>query len=166
MERLWSPWRSEYIETLRSPDEECVFCDIANRENEDEKVFVVQRRKFNYVVMNIYPYNNGHMLVVPYDHVDNITQLEDEVLNESMFLLKSLTTVLAGIFKPQGFNLGLNLGEAAGAGIHEHLHFHIVPRWKGDSNFMPVLGKTKVISTDLKLGYEKIREQINRLFPV
>ncbi|MCP4727773.1 MAG: HIT domain-containing protein [bacterium] len=166
MERLWSPWRSEYIETLRSPDEKCVFCDIAKRENEDDKVFVVQRRKHNYIVMNIYPYNNGHMLVVPYEHVDNITKLSTEVLNESMFLLKSLTTVLTNIFKPQGFNLGLNLGEAAGAGIHEHLHFHIVPRWMGDSNFMPVLGKTKVISTDLKNGFEKIRDEINRLYPI
>lgn len=163
MKQMWSPWRSKYVETLKETKQKCQFCSI-NKRHEDEKTFVVTRKEHNYIVLNIYPYNGGHLLIVPYDHVDDTTLLPEEVLHESMRLIQSSITVLRTAFSADGFNVGLNLGSAAGAGIADHVHFHVVPRWKGDTNFMPVLGEVKVISQDLKKTFEKIKSGFETLF--
>jgi len=153
---MWSPWRSVYVESLHINDGSCQFCSISNS-NDDDKTFVVHRAQYNFIVMNIYPYNNGHMLIVPYEHIAEITDLDSDSLHEAADLIKLSTEILGRIFKPHGFNAGLNQGEAAGAGIASHIHFHILPRWNGDTNFMPVLGETKILSSDLKEGYEKLK---------
>jgi len=161
MKRLWSPWRSQYVESLQEKDG-CEFCRIVEK-NDDESTFILLRKEYNYVVMNIYPYNSGHLLIVPFEHVDDITVLPMEALNEAMELINLSIKSLRNLFSPKGFNIGLNLGVAAGAGIYEHVHFHVVPRWSGDTNFMPVLGKTKLISQDLKISYKKIKPEMERL---
>lgn len=158
MKKMWSPWRSVYVESLHVSDGKCQFCSI-NNSKDDDKTFVVYRAKFNFIVMNIYPYNNGHLLIVPYEHVAKLEDIPNETLHESVELIKHSTIVLGKVFKPHGFNAGLNQGEAAGAGIASHIHFHVVPRWNGDTNFMPVLGETKVLSSDLKDGYDKIKKE-------
>ena len=162
MQRLWSPWRSKYVESLQQPKDGCEFCRV-NKLDDDENSFVVLRKKYNYIVMNIYPYNSGHLLVVPYEHVDDITVLSDETLAETMKLIQYCLKVLKNVFSAEGFNVGLNIGSVAGAGISEHVHFHVVPRWKGDTNFLPVLGKTKVISQDLKSSYKKIQTEFKKI---
>ena len=163
MKQMWSPWRSSYVETLKHTDKKCVFCEI-DKLNQDEKTFVIARQEFNYVVLNIFPYNNGHLLVVPYEHVDDTTILSEDVLNEAMRLIQYSIKALRNVFSADGFNVGMNLGSAAGAGIAEHIHFHIVPRWKGDTNFMPVLSGNKVISQDLKTTFDKIKPEFEKFF--
>lgn len=161
MERLWSPWRSQYVESLREKSG-CEFCRIAEAEN-DKDVFILLRKKYNYAVMNIYPYNSGHLLIAPYQHVDDITVLPEETLFEAAQMINLSIRTLRNLYKPNGFNVGLNLGSAGGAGIEDHVHYHIVPRWSGDTNFMPVLGQVKLISQDLKIGYEKIKAEMLKL---
>lgn len=160
---MWSPWRSNYVETLKQKDKKCVFCEINDLKN-DEKTYIVTRNEFNYVVLNIFPYNNGHLLVVPYEHIDDTTDLSNDVLNEAMQLIQYSIKALRNAFSADGFNIGMNLGSAAGAGIAEHVHFHIVPRWKGDTNFMPVLSDNKVISQDLKTTFNKIKPEFDKFF--
>jgi len=163
MKQMWSPWRSNYVETLKHKDKKCVFCEI-NEKSNDEKTFVIARREFNYVVLNIFPYNNGHLLVVPYEHIDDTTDLSTEALNETMKLIQYSIKALRNALSADGFNIGMNLGSAAGAGIANHVHFHIVPRWKGDTNFMPVLSDNKVISQDLKTTFDKIKPEFEKFF--
>jgi len=160
---MWSPWRSKYVESLHISKKGCEFCNIMNAEKDDD-TFVVYRGDYNFIVMNIYPYNNGHVLIVPYAHKEKLNDLNQETLYESIDLIKSSTDVLTKVFHPHGFNVGINIGEAAGAGIAEHIHYHVVPRWDGDTNFMPVLGETKLLSSDLKMGYEKIKSEFIKLF--
>jgi len=164
MKQLWSPWRSRYIETLQHPKGGCECCRI-DKINQDDKTFIVSRHKYNYVVMNLYPYNSGHLLIVPYEHVDDTTLLPPETLNEMMQLIQYSMKALKSAFSPAGFNVGLNIGAAAGAGITDHVHFHVVPRWKGDTNFLPVLGDTKLISQDLKESYEKVKSEFQKIIP-
>ncbi|MFC1733874.1 HIT domain-containing protein [candidate division KSB1 bacterium] len=161
MERLWSPWRSQYVESLQNK-QQCEFCRILEK-NDDESTFILLRKNHNFVVMNIYPYNSGHLLIVPYEHVDDITVLPIEVVYEAADLINLSIKALRNLWSPKGMNVGLNLGAAAGAGIHEHVHYHVVPRWTGDTNFMPVIGKTKIISQDLRIGYEHIKAEFHRM---
>ena len=152
MEKLWSPWRSQYIDSFKSDEKtsECIFCESAGKDVEDLDNLVVRKSKLTYTLLNLYPYNNGHLMVVPYRHIGELSDLlndeTSEIMNELIMAQKALSETL----KPQGFNIGANLGRSSGAGIADHLHFHIVPRWTGDTNFMPVLGEVKVISQDLK----------------
>jgi len=164
MERLWSPWRTQYVESLRDK-KTCEFCRIIE-ENDDEANLILIKKEFNYIVMNLYPYNSGHLLVVPYQHVNDITILEADVINEAAQLINLSIKALRNLYSPAGFNVGLNLGAVAGAGIYDHVHYHVVPRWTGDTNFMPVIGKTKIISQDLKIGYEKIKAEMLKLLTV
>ena len=163
MKQLWSPWRMQYVATLKNAKKKCEFCTIKQNPNGKEN-FVLINDRYNFVVMNIYPYNTGHLLIVPYEHTQDITTLSDEILNESMTLVRSSIKVLKQVYKPDGFNVGLNIGSAAGAGITDHIHFHVVPRWKGDTNFLPVLGETKVISQDLKTSYDTILSEFQKIF--
>lgn len=151
MEKLWSPWRSKYIDSFKSDksESECIFCtmqslDIYNNEN-----LLVNMGELTFTVLNLYPYNNGHLMVVPKKHTNDFAGISSLELSEIFQKLQLAEKALRKVLNPHGFNIGANIGRVAGAGIEDHIHFHIVPRWNGDSNFMPVIGEVKVISQDL-----------------
>ena len=160
MKNLWSPWRSKYIETFKneSDDKTCIFCEAINKEITDEGNLLVAKSKLTITMLNLYPYNNGHLMVIPKRHIGEFNLLESEESLEIMDQLKASQEALKIVYKPHGFNIGANLGRSSGAGIEEHIHFHIVPRWNGDTNFMPVLGEVKVISQDLLDSKRKLIE--------
>lgn len=157
MKRLWAPWRMQYIRNAGQPG--CFLCDIF-RSDQDREHLVVQRGETGAVVMNRYPYNNGHLLVAPYRHVDSLETLSDKELLEMMRLTTLTCRHLKQVLHPDGFNLGLNLGTAAGAGLKDHLHLHIVPRWTGDTNFMPVLADVKVVPQPLDELWQQLRRAL------
>ena len=154
MEILWAPWRLQYI--LGPKPDECVFC-IPEHTDEDEERLILSRGKTCYVLMNKYPYNNGHLMIVPYRHVCCVTDLTTQESHEVMDYLRISVEVLKKAFSPDGLNAGLNLGDAAGAGIAAHLHFQIVPRWNGDASFMAVFGETHVIPEHLRSTYNRLK---------
>jgi ATP adenylyltransferase len=151
MKNLWSPWRSKYIESFKDEQSNggCVFCEAAKQDVEDLQNLVVHKAKHTFTLLNMFPYNNGHLMIVPNRHLGELDLLSKVESIEIMDQIKLAKKALVGIYDPQGFNIGANLGRASGAGIEEHVHFHIVPRWNGDTNFMPVLGEVKIISQDL-----------------
>ncbi|MCU0705949.1 MAG: HIT domain-containing protein [Fimbriiglobus sp.] len=156
MDHLWAPWRLSYVSTPKppgSPAEECFVCK-ALADTDDRANRVVRRTERAAVFLNAFPYNNGHLLVVPHAHVGRLDQLSAEVSGELQRVLVEMIAKLESLMSPHGFNVGLNLGAAAGAGVPGHLHWHIVPRWNGDTNFMPVLTDTKVISQSLDALYD------------
>ena len=155
MNRLWAPWRESYISKLSTKQKVCVFCSIlADKKDKQHMIFI--RKAHAYAVLNIYPYSNGHCMVMPNRHVSDISKLSQLEYMQLMELLRETKDLLQKVFKPQGFNVGINLGRIAGAGIPGHVHVHIVPRWKGDHNFMPVTANTKVISQSLSVIYKKL----------
>ncbi|MDR2573756.1 MAG: HIT domain-containing protein [Desulfovibrio sp.] len=154
MKQLWCPWRLQYI--LGPKPDACVFCLPAHTD-EDEERLVLHRGQWNFIVMNKYPYNSGHLMVAPYRHIMDICLLSSEEVTEMMRLLQRCTAVLQQCYSPQGVNIGLNLGEAAGAGIREHIHFHLVPRWNGDSSFMAILDEVRVIPEHLRNAYATLK---------
>ena len=162
MKQLWCPWRLEYI--LGPKPDSCVFC-LPPHVDEDEERLVLHRGQWNFVIMNKYPYNNGHLMVTPYRHVMNLCDLSAEEATETMRLLQSCTAILQKCFSPQGVNIGLNLGEAAGAGIREHMHFHLVPRWNGDSSFMAILDEVRVVPEHLRGTYATLKPFFAGLTP-
>jgi ATP adenylyltransferase len=151
MKNLWSPWRSNYIDSLKEEQSggKCIFCEASGKDVSDLNNMVVRKSNVTLVMMNLYPYNNGHLMIVPKRHVDTLDQITKEESHELIDELMLAEKVLRKIYNPHGFNIGANLGRAGGAGIDDHIHFHIVPRWNGDTNFMPVIGEVKVISKDL-----------------
>lgn len=161
MERLWSPWRSQYIASGGSglASDSCVFCTISADAANDERNFVVHRAERALIVLNLYPYITGHLLVVPYEHVADLDGAPKEITDEMMDLTKRSQTALRAVYHPAGFNIGMNLGESAGAGIANHIHIHIMPRWAGDTNFMTTVAETRVIPEDLTITYQKLRNQ-------
>ena len=162
MERLFSPWRSKYIETFSQPEDTkngCVLCK-AYQDHNDDQHFIVTRGKLCFVIMNLYPYNSGHVMIVPYRHTPSLIDLSEDESLEVMLLLKKMMKALQVVSRPDGFNIGSNVGRTAGAGIDQHVHFHIVPRWNGDTNFMPVLADTKMISEDMKETLHKLRKAL------
>lgn len=163
MKRLWAPWRMEYILSEIEGTEGCIFCDFP-KEDQDEKNLITYRTEKCFVIMNKYPYNNGHVMVVPYMHTGDLLQLDDTVMLNMQQTIRKSIQVLNNVMHPHGLNIGMNLGRTAGAGIDEHLHYHIVPRWTGDTNFMPVVGEAKVISESLKASWKKISDEFTRLF--
>lgn len=154
MKQFWSPWRIEYI--LGPKPDACVFC-LPERTDEDEERLVLYRGRAVFVIMNKYPYNNGHLMVLPYRHVMHFCDLTQDEAYGLMTLLQHCTAIVQKCFSPHGVNIGMNLGEAAGAGIREHLHFHLVPRWNGDSSFMAVMDEVHVIPEHLHSTYGKLR---------
>ena len=161
MKTLSAPWRIDYI--LGPKPDTCVFCLPDNRD-EDEDRLVLYRGKYSFVIMNKYPYSNGHIMVTPYRHVQCLTDLPAEEAHETMDLLQVCTEILKTCFNsPPGINIGLNIGEAAGAGIREHLHFHLVPRWNGDHSFMAVMAETMVIPEHLRSTYNKLKPFFDKL---
>lgn len=154
MKRIWAPWRIPY---LKGPKEEvCVFCDRPGRAD-DARNLILHRGERVFVIMNLYPYTNGHLMIVPYDHTSSLDEVSAEAAAEAFALLQHCRKALVRVMHPQGFNVGVNLGKAAGAGIDEHVHLHIVPRWVGDTNFMPVLAETRVISEHIESTYVQLK---------
>jgi ATP adenylyltransferase len=151
MDRLWSPWRTKYIDTFKEDNrpDECIFCNKQEADINDNSNLLVYKDILTYVVLNLYPYNSGHLMIVPYRHTDDFNILTSAENLEVMKNLQLSVKALEIAMKPHGYNIGANLGRTGGAGIDEHIHFHIVPRWSGDINFMPVIGEVKVISQDL-----------------
>jgi len=161
--RLWAPWRMKYITAFAAGDEEeCFLC--ANPKAEDGPGnLLLYRGKHCFVIMNLYPYNNGHLMVAPYRHESNYLNMTPEEIAETGELTKLCLQALNKTMNPHGFNIGWNLGRVAGAGVEEHLHQHIVPRWDGDTNFMPILAETKVISESLQESYQRLKEAFDSL---
>jgi len=157
MKRIWAPWRMEYVGAQRQAGDKCFLC-IAPAE--DESSLVIARKGLAFAVMNRYPYANGHVMVVPERHLGTIEELTDKEILDMMGLLRVVSSALRESFGAQGLNIGINMGRAAGAGLEEHLHIHVVPRWFGDTNFMPVIGETKVISEHLYESHRKLKEKV------
>jgi len=155
MERLWAPWRIHYIRHTEGSDE-CIFC-AKPKENKDEENLILVRGELSFAIMNRFPYNNGHIMVAPFRHIPSIEGLREEEMIELVNMTKKAVIALKKALSPQGFNLGMNLGKIAGAGYAGHIHVHIVPRWQGDTNFMPVIGDVKVISESLRNTYKKLK---------
>ena len=160
MERIWAPWRMEYITQDKSG--ECFFCTLP-KSGDDKKNFILFQGKHCFVIMNIFPYNNGHLMVSPYRHFACITALDKDESLEITELTKKCIQILRNVNAPDGFNVGFNLGKSAGAGYDEHVHNHIVPRWTGDTNFMPVLAETKIHPEHLQQSYEKLAPHFKKL---
>ena len=166
MDTLWAPWRSEYINGTVDPNKPkkdiCVFCDALSR-TDDDVTYIVHRGKTAFVILNRYPYSNGHLLVMPNRHISRPDMLTEEEQTEIMGLLVKAQTVLFRVYNPHGVNIGANIGEAAGAGIAMHMHFHVLPRWRGDVNFMTAIADTRVIPESLDVTWKKLREAFAEL---
>ncbi|MEN6372677.1 MAG: HIT domain-containing protein [Armatimonadota bacterium] len=160
MERIWAPWRVQYISAEK--EDGCIFCDKPKQEKDKEN-YILHRGDQALLMLNAYPYNNGHLMVAPYRHVADISDLTDDELLSIMHLVSLGKQALAKAFSPDGYNIGINMGKTAGAGIADHIHVHIVPRWNGDTNFMPVIADTKVMPQALSNTFDQISEAISKL---
>lgn len=160
MESLHAPWRIEYILAPKPPREQSLFSGIAQT-HDDEANYVIARARTCFALLNTYPYNGGHLMVVPYKQVQDLNGLTDEEMTDLLRLTRRCQNALTRVMKPDGFNIGLNLGKVAGAGIVEHLHLHVVPRWQGDTNFMPVLASTTVVPQALRELAAQLREALS-----
>jgi ATP adenylyltransferase len=157
MKHLWSPWRLEYLTVPKG--DVCIFCHAA-QDDADRENLVLLRGKQAFLILNRYPYNNGHFMVVPYVHVPSLEDLDAPVLTEMMLLLNQGLAALRKTMAPEGFNVGVNLGQVAGAGIEDHVHIHAVPRWVGDTNFMPVVGEMRVVPQTWLQTYDLLRAHL------
>ncbi|MFZ5651697.1 MAG: HIT family protein [Bacillota bacterium] len=160
MERIWAPWRTVYIG--KDHGSVCIFCEKLESDRDAEN-YVIYRGVKTFALLNLYPYNNGHILIAPKRHVGDITDLDQDEILELGLVTQKMTRLLRAAFSPEGFNIGVNLGKIAGAGVPGHFHIHIVPRWGGDTNFMPVLGDVRVISEGLDLTYKKLTGALEKL---
>jgi ATP adenylyltransferase len=159
-QKLWAPWRLDFV---RGPkDGECIFC-ARPQDGDDEAAYIVHRGERSYVMLNAYPYNNGHLMVAPYRHVPSIEELGEAELLELMMLARRGMGALRDVHGPEGFNLGINQGTVAGAGVADHVHLHVVPRWGGDTNFMPVIGSTRVLPQALAESWAELHAAFARL---
>jgi ATP adenylyltransferase len=162
MENLWAPWRMAFIEPKTPPKPGCIFC-MQPADNRDEEHHIIYRGKYCFMMLNLYPYNNGHLMIAPFEHVSSIELLDAAILAELMEQAKLALHALRTTMNPDGFNMGINQGKVAGAGFAEHVHYHIVPRWSGDTNFMPVLADTKVMPEHLDSVHQKLRSALNEI---
>lgn len=160
---LWAPWRMEFIRGAKSSKDSCIFCELAASGDIDSEKLVLHRGKSSYVLMNRYPYNTGHLLVIPFSHTGTLSSLSSDEHAEIMRLTSASVEILQKVLGAEGFNCGFNLGRSAGAGIADHLHMHVVPRWVGDSNFMPVIGGTRSMPEYLKETYSELVDSFNAL---
>lgn len=163
MDHLYTPWRMAYIRGEKKPVEGCVFCNLAASEDDNQQIIAYS--KYVFVTLNIFPYNSGHLMVVPYEHLQTQETMPEEMLTDIMLTVNKSLAVLRKTYNPPAFNLGVNLGQAAGAGIAEHYHFHIVPRWPADANFMTVTGNTRVIPDTLETIYRDLKATWQDLYP-
>lgn len=161
MDYLWTPWRYQYIaQAAQNAQPECIFCDAVKR-NRDEETLLVHRGRKSFIILNRFPYTSGHVMIVPYAHVAELSACEPEALNEIMELAQRVEAAYRKLYKPEGVNAGMNLGRAAGAGVAGHLHMHMLPRWAGDASFMTVTGETRVLPEDLKTTYARLSEALH-----
>ena len=160
MKNLWAPWRKEFI--LGPREEGCIFCKLAKKKD-DRNNLILYRGRHNYIILNRYPYNNGHLMVVPNRHVPNLASMEPAELAELMRLTRRAEMALNEAYTPQGINVGINLGRPAGAGILDHVHVHLVPRWNGDTNFLSVVGNTRVVPEEMGETARRLRPVFERL---
>ncbi len=156
MNRLWAPWRIKYIQKDLKKKRRCIFC-YAYKSKKDKDNFLILRTPYTLTILNIFPYNNGHLMVAPRRHVADLEKLNSEESLDLVRVIKIMISILRKVLKPDGFNIGINIGKSAGAGVEKHLHIHIVPRWVGDTNFMSVCSNSKVISQSLNELYSKIK---------
>jgi ATP adenylyltransferase len=156
-QRIWAPWRLAYVKDATKDEEaQCIFC-AKPRERDDEANLIVHRGELCFVVLNLFPYTNGHLMVAPYKHLASLADLDAETVAEMMTLAQRAIAILENVYEPQGFNVGFNQGRVAGAGVEHHIHMHVVPRWGGDTNFMPVLADTRVMPQSLAQSYAALR---------
>jgi ATP adenylyltransferase len=159
-DRLWTPWRMEYIKSAGGEDQpECIFCDLPARDD-DEKNLILARSEKAFVILNAFPYNAGHVMVAPFRHVGEVEDVDADELADLDALLQRSIRALKEEYAPHGFNVGMNLGRVAGAGIPDHVHWHVVPRWNGDTNFMPVVGQTKVLPELLEESFQRLSARL------
>ena len=154
MDRLWTPWRYGYISSA-VPPKGCVFC-VKAAEKKDAQNYILHRGKLNFILLNLFPYTNGHLMIAPYQHVATMEETTEVTLAEMMRLTRRAETNLRAVYRPDGFNLGMNIGASAGAGVADHIHMHVVPRWTGDANFMSTIGETRVLPEELPATYVKL----------
>lgn len=158
MDVLWSPWRYDYIAGSGAVKKDgCPFCDILNNSANDEDSFILHRAEFNFVILNIYPYTSGHLMVIPYLHLPSLAEADKQATNEMMDLVKLSENAINSAYKPGGINIGMNLGQAAGAGVAGHYHMHVLPRWVGDVNFMTAIGQTRTLPESLNNTYDRLK---------
>ncbi|HIA79292.1 MAG TPA: HIT domain-containing protein [Candidatus Marinimicrobia bacterium] len=160
MDKLWAPWRIDYIRSEKG--EGCIFCDKPAN-GDDRTMLILYRGEYSFVLMNLYPYNNGHLMIAPYQHTGNTQELSYSSRSEIMELADQTMTIQKNVMNAEGFNYGANIGYSGGAGIADHIHFHIVPRWAGDTNFMPVVGHTKVQVQGLRETYDDLKPHFDKL---
>ncbi len=161
-ERLWAPWRMQYVSTANQPSEGCIFCNKPAEANDAENL-IVARSELCYAILNLYPYTSGHLMVVPYRHTSDFTRLSAEESLDLFQLAQQCVSALERTYRPDGFNIGFNLGRSAGAGIEEHLHMHIVPRWYGDTNFMTTIGEVRVLPESLEQTYQRLASALQEV---
>jgi ATP adenylyltransferase len=154
MDRLWTPWRYRYI-SKALPSDGCIFCAKA-AEGQDTQNYILHRGKLNFILLNLFPYTNGHLMIAPYQHVATMAETPEATLAEMMQLARRAEANLRTVYRPDGFNVGMNIGVSAGAGVADHIHMHVVPRWTGDANFMSTIGETRVLPEELPAAYEKL----------
>ena len=157
MKRIFTPWRMKYINSKKK-ENDCIFCDVIEQKD-DVSNLIIHRGIKAIVILNRYPYTSGHLMVIPYQHSETLSDLDIETRTEIMELVNKASEVVKGVYKPEGFNIGINMGSAAGAGIADHIHIHIVPRWIGDTNFIPVVGDTRLIPEELNTTYKRIKSE-------
>ena len=155
MDHLFTPWRYAYVSTAEKI-EGCVFCNALQRDD-DEKALIINRGRHCFIILNAFPYSSGHVMVVPYEHTDELQKLPPEAAQELMELTRGLEGILRELYHPDGINLGMNIGKAAGAGVAGHIHMHILPRWVADANFMSVVGETRVIPEALEDTFKRLK---------
>ncbi len=160
MDYLWTPWRYSYVSKADTSGDgsSCIFCELL-RSGDDENALIVHRAQHNFVVLNAFPYTCGHSMIVPYEHVDRLHKLAPAVAVEMMELAQRLETALLDLYRPEGVNIGMNVGKAAGAGIAGHIHMHALPRWVADANFMTVIGETRVLPEALQITYQRLKSK-------
>jgi ATP adenylyltransferase len=162
MDRLFCPWRYSYVTSIKDPEDGCILCDVADPESgDDEASLIVHRAEHNFIVLNRFPDNTGHLMIVPYEHLSRLSELPEAALVEMSILSATVERVLGSRYHPDGMNVGLNLGRYAGAGIADHLHMHFVPRWTGDTSFISVLGETRVFPETLEESWQRLHGQFS-----
>lgn len=159
MDHLWSPWRYRYVSTASPAGNACIFC-IKAAENKDDANYIVLRAEHNFLLLNLYPYTSGHLLIAPYQHVPTLEEADPRARAEMMELTTRAEKALRALYKPGGINIGMNLGECAGAGVAGHIHMHVLPRWAGDASFMSTVGETRVLPEELETTYRRLKAEL------
>jgi ATP adenylyltransferase len=158
MDYLWTPWRYAFVTTAQQKHG-CVFCEKLKEDN-DERAGIVHRGEHNFIILNAFPYTSGHVMVVPYEHTDELRKLSAPAAEEMMALAQKMEGILRDVYHPDGINLGMNIGKAAGAGIAGHIHMHVLPRWMADANFLSVVGETRILPETLDVTWKRLKEKL------